>query len=287
MLGSEDVSVVLAGPISRHTQPAIAAVRRWLPEAELIVSSWRGTVPADLDADEVVESDDPGSPSGHNTNRMLRSVRRGVERATRPHILRLRSDALLRGTGFIDWWDFEPPRSSAFAAFSRRILTINVAVRPSDRSPGLLYHPSDCVHFGLTDDIQRLWATDEIDEVANAGHARCRHGRNVGLPRHTNEQALWIGCLRSFGHAIDYCSALAMGQRAKTDSELGIVNNFLVLEPWQFGILLPKLQHEVVSLGAVGIRMWLSDWRRVQEQAAEATPSYRVNAPEPAGVGSA
>ncbi len=239
-------------------------------------------MPSDLDADDVVESDDPGTPSGHNTNRMLRSVRRGLDRASRPHTLRLRSDTILTGTGFADWWDFEPPRSAAFAVFSRRILTINVAVRPSDRSPGLLFHPSDCVHFGLTEDVQLLWGVDEIDEVANASHAVCRHIRNRALlPRHTNEQALWIGCLRRCGHSIDYCSAMSPERRAKTDSDMGIVNNFVVLEPWQFGVRLPKLQHEVVSLGAVPIRMWLSDWRSAQQHAADATPSYRVTCPSP------
>lgn len=277
MLQSEDLSVVVAGPVSRHTEPALAAVRRWLPGAQLILSTWRGTVPGGADADEVVESNDPGSPSGYNTNRMFRSARSGLAKATRRYALKLRTDAILTGTGFLDWWDFEPERSPAFTVFSRRLLTINVAVRPSNRPPGLLFHPSDCVQFGRTPDMQQLWAADELDELANAGHAVCGHGRTTPrLPRNTNEQALWISCLREAGHQVDYCCAVPSEKTSKFDSSMGIVNNFVVLEPWQFGVRLPKLEHEVLTLGAVSIRMWMSDWRRLQEHAVDATPSYRV-----------
>jgi hypothetical protein len=280
MLPSGDISVVLAGPVSEYTSQTVSAARTVLPDAELILSSWRGTIPAGLDVDLVIENDDPGSVSGRNTNRMLRSARQGLAAASRPYALKLRTDAQLTGTGFADWWQIDPPRFDRFPIFSRRIITLNIAVRPSGREPGLLFHPSDCVHFGDTADLQRLWNTPEIDERANFEHHGCGHGPGARGPKYANEQALWIGCLRAAGYPVDYCAACGTTASLRAESDLSLVNNFLVLEPWQFCVELPKLRYEVLSLGAVSIRMWLADWRRVQTRFAHDP----VNRPLTAGA---
>lgn len=265
MITSADVGVVMAGPITEYTRPAVDAVRRWLPDAQLVLSSWRGTIPSDLDVDVVVENDDPGSPGRTNTNRMLRSAQSGLARVCRPFALKLRTDAILDGTGFLDWWGLDAPRGDELAVFSERLITMNVAVRPPWGPAGLLFHPSDCVQFGNVDDVRRLWAVPEIDEVANVRHTACRHSGAMRSrwPRQVNEQVLWLGCLSSIGYPGSYCTGSKTDRRLVHDSEASLVNNFLVLEPWQFGVRLPKLDFEVLCLGSVSIRLWLEDWRRL------------------------
>lgn len=267
----------MAGPITEHTRRAVDAVRRWLPGAQLVLSSWRGTVPSDLGADLVVENNDPGSPGRTNTNRMLRSAQSGLARISRPFALKLRTDAILDGTGFLDWWNLDAPRGDELAVFSERLITMNVAVRPAWGPASLLFHPSDCVQFGNVDDVRRFWAVPEIDEIANVRHSACRHPglRQPRLPRQVNEQVLWLGCLESIGYTGSYCTGSRADRKLIHDSEASLVNNFLVLEPWQFGVRLPKLEFDVLCVGSVSIRLWLEDWRRLNRENGHTVEAVR------------
>jgi hypothetical protein len=92
----------------------VASVRRVLPAAQLIVSTWQGSDVVGLDADDVILNEDPGSvplidedgvatPRMMNVNRMLVSSRSGVERCERPWAIKLRSDSPMESPAFVDW----------------------------------------------------------------------------------------------------------------------------------------------------------------------------------------
>jgi hypothetical protein len=258
-LRANDVSVVLAGPAREHLTTAVDAVRRILPEAELILSTWRASAP-DVDVDVLVENDDPGT-LGLNTNRMFRSARQGVLRATRPYVLKLRTDAVLTGTGFLDWFGIAFPRNNAYRVFSERLLTLTIATRPSHRMPGYLFHPSDCVHFGRRADVRRMWSVPEIDETENSTLRGISSTKRTG-PQFWNEQALWLSVLRTSGYKVNYSHwGSAVTPDVITASQQSIVNNFTVLEPWQFGVELPKLK-QMVQLSSLDTYMSFAEWRQ-------------------------
>jgi WavE lipopolysaccharide synthesis len=94
-LDPTQLSFVVQGAVARgafSTRQVCAAIRRWFPGSEIVVSTWRGQDVDGIDADQVVRSEDPGPlPSAHNTNRQLVSSREGVRRASNPLVVKLRS----------------------------------------------------------------------------------------------------------------------------------------------------------------------------------------------------
>lgn len=272
---ADQVSVVVQGPVQAHLPGVLESVRRHLPGAELVLSTWRGSGAAAYDADVTVESEDPGSVGyweGNtrpiNTNRLLRSSRAGVLRATRPFVLKLRSDSPLTGAGFLDWWGARPTRVPPLAVFRERVLTLSVATRPSSLG-AYLFHPSDCVHFGLAADVRHLWDAPEVDEAANTAYWTAqgaggsgRHAPPVGL---WNEQLVWLSALARAGHEVAYPYFRYTRPGLAALSDLSLVNNFLVLEDWQFGVSLAKLAPLVRSCSPDGY-LAHEDWASLYAQ---------------------
>jgi len=280
------LSVVVQGPATAALATTVASVRRWLPRAELIVSSWEGADVDGIDADVVVLSADPGSvpyldirgrPTKKlfNTNRMIRSTKAGVARATRPYLLKMRNDTPLRSDLVLEWLARpDGPRTDDLRIFRRRIIMPNIAVRPAETMRGLLFHPSDIVHAGLADDVRALWeAADEIDETENTEwflhHPQpVPAGITGGYARYYNEQVVWLACLRRHGLDPGYDCVGHVTPELIERSTLGMVNNFRCVEPWQLGITLSFDQ--MVRLSAIWNYAWFDGWQRAVEQLAAA-----------------
>ena len=89
---AKDISVVVQGAVDRRlTAVCLGSMRRLLPGAQLILSTWEGTDPSGLDCDILVRSPDPGAKtmdtahaSSYNLNRMLRSSHAGLAHTGRP-----------------------------------------------------------------------------------------------------------------------------------------------------------------------------------------------------------
>ena len=276
-----ELSVIVQGPATASLRTVAASVRTWLPGAELIVSTWRGADVAGLDADVVVESDDPGSepyldatgrPTAKpfNTNRMLTSTLAGLRRATRPYAMKMRNDTPLRSRACLAWCRRDDePRVDDTRVFERRVVMPNVAVRPADSMKGYLFHPSDIVHIGLRTDLLRLWTCDLIDERENANWFRDNPRPKLELmpyswARYYNEQVLWLSCLRRHGLDPGYEHAGHYTPDLHERSERSIVNNFVCAEPWQLGITLPF--GDVMRQFATGQYRWHHEWQRAVEQ---------------------
>lgn len=278
---AEDVSVVVQGPVGGWLPDVLTSVRRHLPGAELILSSWQGTVPAGVDVDVLVESLDPGSVNYRNvdgsqrhtlwnTNRMIHSTRAGLARATRPMALKLRTDTPMGSSDILDWWGAGGQRAERLRVFEERVVTISVATRPAETAFGYLFHPSDCVHFGLTADVRRLWDVEEVDELANATHwvgkgVKAGERPQAGfIERYFNEQWVFLSALRAAGHDIDYPHTGYLKPGLQQESDLAITNNFVVVEPWQAGVSIPKLM-ELVQHSRLDSYMHHDDWWRVRD----------------------
>jgi hypothetical protein len=271
----QDVSVVIQGPTGPHTADVIASARRWLPGAQVVLSTWAGSGADPTAVDVLVESDDPGSvpywPGNtrqFNTNRLMRSSRAGVEASDRPYVLKLRTDTPLTGHGFLAWFGAFPERFEGLHVFRQRVLTLAVATRPSALA-AYLFHPSDCVHFGLREDIEHLWCGPEVDETANATYwtqpAHRKHAPAAGPDLALwNEQLIWLSALRRAGYDVDYPFFRHLRPGLVAQSDLALVNNFVVLEEWQFGVALAKLT-PVVRACDLGTYLWFEDWLALYE----------------------
>ena len=101
------ISFVMQGPIHKEknvTKNCCESIRKFFPESKIILSTWKGSNSDDLDIDEKIESEDPGSDIFYynnqklenNVNRMLRSSLNGLLAVNSEYSVKLRSDNYLQ-----------------------------------------------------------------------------------------------------------------------------------------------------------------------------------------------
>ncbi|MFQ3598842.1 MAG: WavE lipopolysaccharide synthesis family protein [Chloroherpetonaceae bacterium] len=230
MIDSKDISVVVQGPIlhqDERTKRVLESVRTHLPEAELILSTWKGSDVSGLECDVLLLNDDPGAINGNNNvNRQIVSTRNGLQKATRHYAMKLRTDTLLTGTGFLDAFDRYPERRDDFKVFEHKIVIPTLYTRnPLRVTPysgvSYFFHPSDIFQFGLSVDLLLLW---DIPLAST---------NSKSVP----EQYIWLACLRKFYQDIDYFS-LTLREQLKL-TEILLINNFHVEKIESLEIILP------------------------------------------------
>jgi hypothetical protein len=229
MISDKDISVVVQGPI--HTQDnltkrVLESVRTHLPNAELILSTWKGSKVDGLDCDILLLNDDPGAiNSRNNVNRQIVSTRNGLQKATRTYAVKLRTDTQLTGTGFIDAFDKYPERREDFKVFERKIVIPTIHTRnPFELSNAHFFHPSDIFHFGLKSDMLLLWNIPMATEL--------------DVKNLVPEQYIWLNALKSMSWNINL-SELHLKEKFRL-SEISLVNNFIVDTPRNLDLLLPE-----------------------------------------------
>lgn len=267
-----DVSVVVQGPVGEWTDQVLESVAQHLPGAQVVLSTWAGsTLPASAGTVDVVLSDDPGAGpvardgAGNevmtlNTSRMLTSTRAGLQRAERPYVLKLRTDSPLVSDDVLGW---DAARAAGpDCLFTERIAVPSIATRSPHRSSAVLHHPSDCAHFGRAEDVVALWGDAPFDQDVNVGWwARRGAVPPLGVDvRLFNEQVVWLSHLERRGVVDDYPHAGATVSTAMSDRALALLcSNFVVLELWQFGLRLPKLEGPVAA-SSLDSYFWYEEW---------------------------
>lgn len=238
---AKNISVVVQGVMCSYTASVLQSIRRHLPQAEIVLSTWKGQSLDGLEADFILQNEDPGgcvcSESGmlQNLNRQLVSTRNGVKTATREYILKLRTDTLLTGNRFLSYWDQFPKREEDFSVFSHRILICSFYTRPARwKKQAYLFHPSDWVSFGTKEDMLLLWDIPEVQEPDFSQFfmkdCQVKKSLNQNWQRLFPEQYFWLACLKKQGINTgvetqhDYSEDLAIL------SNHYLHNNFLTLE---------------------------------------------------------
>jgi hypothetical protein len=251
-ISSDEISVVIQGAIGGDdlSEQVVGSVRRHLPGAEVVLSTWEGERELAVPVDRRIESEDPGAPwQIHeewpaNTNRLLRSTVAGLKACTRPYALKLRTDTPLSGTGFLEVFQRYPQRAAALRLLHDRIVVINFYCWNPDRRPFGLFSVADTVNFGRIEDLRDVWDRPLDEEPANStwfeSHPRPDPDRApwAGF-RYTPEQLLWLGFVRKhvevpFDHFNDVTPT------SQLVSELSIANNAVIVERDRFGVELPK-----------------------------------------------
>ena len=296
-----DVSVVVQGPVAgtsadparaRVTLHCLESVRRQLPGAEVILSTWRGADVAGLPFDRLVESEDPGpmrcdawpatrspAPMAYNANRQIVGARAGLDAATRTYAIRMRADLQLTGTGFLDHVGRYPARAPDWRVLRERVVIPNWWSR-NPRGPGhRAFHPSDWFHFGLREDVTALWNVPLTDAEMPRWYATRPQPPDHGEPhvqyRYTVEQYTWLAFLRQHGdvpleHAGDARPAIV------ALSELVLANNLVVGEMGSLGLKFLKYTNASAYWGDLYTQ---GDWQRLYRDYCD--PSFAC-APDPA-----
>jgi hypothetical protein len=253
MVDPRDVSVVVQGPVIGNeshcprlqlTRRCLESVRRHLPEAELILSTWRGASVSGLPHDVLVINDDPGGvPMDvkrrlmNNVNRQIVSTLGGLRQASRPYAVKLRSDMDLGGPDFLNWFGRYNRRASEFRVFEERIVGCTLYTINPRRFAPLAFHPSDWFHFGLRADLLKLWDVPlALEPETSRWFEHRSREQHVGIGHFTwrfaAEQIIWLGCLRKHsGVEVDIDHLVDVRGDTIRNSELSIANNFVLLPP--------------------------------------------------------
>jgi hypothetical protein len=238
-----DISVVVQGPLwpdrEEGIQRCLASIRRQLPAAEIIVSTWHGEDSgAARGIATIVESADPGcfweTPERpYNLNRLQQSTVAGLRRASRPCTLKFRADLMLTDRRFLR---LARPRANSF--FQRPVTLSNLYIRNPERFP-LLFHVSDTVQFGLTTDLLSYWEgpTYTADEVMlPPGRSRRLRSRIRLFP----EQAATLRWLAKHGVAPNLSSPSAIDRDMLKVWGQILSRNFRVVDWRDTGICFPQ-----------------------------------------------
>jgi hypothetical protein len=165
----QHLAIVVQGQIGPGTAAALARYRAIMPKARIVVSAYEAcAVPGQILReqgllDELVIVADPGplpstvrSPTAgpNNLNRMLATTQAGLQRAGRPYVLKVRSDASVDPLSVVLRWRAEADENRLLFAsrYTRHPFGINA----------YLFHPSDWITFGTLSRTWQYWGASPM-----------------------------------------------------------------------------------------------------------------------------
>jgi len=300
MIAGKDISVVVQGavagkptqpPAKRFTDRCLRSVRRVLPDAEIVLSTWRGSDVSELSYDKLVLSDDPGAVpldvrgTPNNINRQIVSTRAGLQAVERPYAIKLRTDFELLGNRFLDYFGKFNVRADEGRIFRERVVTSTVFSINARRFAPMPFHPSDWFFFGRADDLRDLWDIPLAPEPETSRW--CRDDDRDQVPflggrtaRFAPEQTMWLGLLRKHG---DYpCDHMTdVSRRAIELTELTIANNLVLESPARLGLKYLKNRRGTIWDFETFAVYTHAEWRRLYRRYCD--PSARVPWFDPRG----
>jgi hypothetical protein len=272
MISPRDITVVMQGDLRPSTGRAIHSVRQFLPGARLILSTFDREAPqryAEF-VDEVVLSKDPGSlpPSvkanhaqTNNTNRQLVSSQAGLVRVTTPYALKMRTDCILHGIGFIRLFQHYAQTDNQCP----RLVVSSFYTRHPRGLACYLFHVSDWFAFGATKRVQQFFSAplvtlDEATWFERHSHlSSSSYAARRFRARFTPEQHITIHFARTLGYRTpeflnDYSAVLV------EQYERFLANEMIVSYPSKIGFTLEKYSKIECSLYQRIDCISYSDW---------------------------
>ena len=253
----EDISVVIQGPVQSYqgraqeegiTHKCIASIRKFLPGATVILSTWEGQDCTGLEPDLLLLNQDPGGtivsyrkdgePFRLNFNRQLVSSASGLRAVKTPYAVKIRSDNYLTGNDFVSAQRAFPERNGKDILFTERVVVNTSYFRKYADGKRLVMLPSDFFHFGRTEDLLKIWDIPLFQDLeydpTKAGHSQY-YGAPMTAP-HAEQMYCnaWLGLLDPKAPRLKYRHHATPKMLEYWDHF--IASNFVVLEPSQIGL---------------------------------------------------
>ena len=259
MIDSKDISVVVQGAIDKENTPlCLKSVRKYLPKAKIILSTWENSNVDYLDYDKLILNKDPGytyvqnpditdknSLILNNINRQIVSTVNGLNAVETRYTLKLRTDFEIRGTRFLKYFNKFKDSTNDMKIFEKRIVSFCPCY--PDRTP---FHPCDFLFFGLTSDLNILFdiplqTESEAYWFIDNKPVNIEQYNNVYLNsayRFCPEMHLWKECLtKRFPEEMSKFRDLSDNSNENIlNSELSYVNNFIGINAYQWQIFALK-----------------------------------------------
>lgn len=240
----KDISVVVQGPISDELTPeCLKSVRKYLPGATIILSTWEGSNVGGLDYDKLLLNKDPGcftyNTVNYNVNRQIVSTANGLRRVKTRYALKIRSDIELVGTNFLEYFGKFKNRCEDLKITKERVI-INSLYCANVHKTGFPYHVSDWVFFGLTEDILNIWDIPLQSEESGyffETHKKPETDRVPGLlSQYVPEQHIFSSFLRKNNVRLKFDYYTDVSKENIYNTECSFANNLVILDYKDYGI---------------------------------------------------
>lgn len=251
MIDSKDISVVVQGAIDfKNTPKCLASIRKWLPDSEIILSTWENSNITNLDYDVLLLNQDPGSFQmgpfeTNNVKRQIYSTLQGLKISRRKYALKIRSDILLTGNGFTEYLEKFNSYDEDWHFLKRRIV-IPSSITRDPRVWESPMCPSDWCSFGLLEDMLALWNIpfpSEEEQNWFKYHVKNDSVKEYYYPlisRYNPEQFIWINFVKKFKKELSTEHMFDINQNSIDETMLSFANNLVIISDEQFCIKLLK-----------------------------------------------
>lgn len=181
MITSGELSIVVQGPVSgtkntpnEFTRVCLNTARKFFPGAEIIFSTWKGEDTDGLRFDKIVFSKSPRlekclyeDMTEHfvSTNHLLISSQKGLDAATRPYVIKMRSDMAFKSGKCLELmgkYNEYDEDNKEWRVFKQRILTLS-QLNPERVNKWFPYSICDWIQAGLREDVVELYNVPLVD----------------------------------------------------------------------------------------------------------------------------
>ncbi|MCM1324017.1 MAG: WavE lipopolysaccharide synthesis family protein [Acetobacter sp.] len=241
MFTVSDISIIIQGSYyPMVTEKVITSVREHLPQAKVIVSTCDKNFPEQMEGcDEFIISPDPGGytyadrpgEKENNINRQIVNTLTGLKYVKTKYTLKLRSDFLLTGNSFLNFFDKFPLAEPNYQVFGHKILACCYFARNPNSDMPFPFHPSDLAFFGQTEDLLKLFDIPLMTKNQAYWNLKDRHQYQY-IP----EQYLFINCLRQKGFQVDCNFYNDCRSEGIEQTERFFASNFIFLTFEQFNL---------------------------------------------------
>ena len=248
-----EVSIVVQGKIQDETGQYLRKLRNTFPEAEIVLSTWKGESVEGLCFDVLVLNDDPGGEDYlylcdgkeiNNQNRQVVSTVNGIRRASKKFVIKIRTDFTLTNNSILkDFNQVFKERDVRYKIFKSRIITCSLCSRIYSHQTFLPtpFHPSDIFAFGYRDDLLNLWESVGLATSEELACWPCKFPSMLPYKkcrwRYAPEQYIFIKCVeKKFGktHFSDWTdfssSNISLSKKIIWNNFIILDNSFLGLE---------------------------------------------------------
>ncbi|WP_172419158.1 WavE lipopolysaccharide synthesis family protein [Pseudomonas nitroreducens] len=248
-IDSSQLTVLLQGPLCEGDVDiagrAIASIRAHLPRAQIVLSTTdMGPTPEHAGmvavADGSASRFDDVNGNANNVNKLISTMVNGLALAEREYCLKLRTDHVVQGDRILALLGNAPKAK----LFGERVSVSNLFLRNPTRL-SYLFHLTDTLQFGRTDDLRKLWSIGELQ----ADFVYLKHGPRINpignFQGYTSfrllpEQAIFLRFAQSNGLDLDLPHISYTSFALFSAWEDLLVDNFDVHDWHSLAILPPK-----------------------------------------------
>lgn len=233
------ISFIIQGEVFPHINLQIAEIKRCFPQSRVIVSTCTPYTGQIVGADKTILSADPGffyysarpGEKVNNVNRQIITTLAGLKACETEYAFKLRSDFLLTGSSFLEYFDKFSATDNKYKLFEHKILSCCYFARNPNSDMPFPFHPSDLAFFGKTLDLLKLFDIPLMTkEEAYWDVANSRFNRYVP------EQHLFINCLRKNGFEVKCDFYNDCNEADIEQTERLFASNFIFLTFEQFNL---------------------------------------------------